>query len=504
MKKINALLNFCFSVLLVTSLAHKSEAATGLELLSPGSAENLIIDTEYVNDMANVLLEEVEHNIGEKPSMESLSEMKKKIRQASYVVAQSKAFSEAKLKAAFLKYPDVFIFRMGVEVASIALIPVLIYFGHKAWIIPIHAPGVGTTSTTIYLLTRKWFERRSLTKRFKMSPKKLEEFKLELFSNEAYASVNPHLISDGEGGTWLTPIARQKITTKITDYIANTNHEYGLPTNVIMISELENMINNPDFINSARVLHIEEAQYERLLITKIMSEPELKKTYLERAESLSVKQQDPWGSWIIATEISIARIRSEALETLEKRKLFKMSYIKSLMTSKESRQELYSQIQDAVADRKEAQALYQDITQADDNKDANAFKRAKAALGRALKRNMIYPGDLREILASRADHKDVYNQIQDLELFQLDSLSAYLRGENVDLQAVEIEFESRRQEILGLSDAYRKAYPKVEAHVEVAPKTPKVKLVQAWFKNLVKKSQSRPVISCEDLFAAGI
>ena len=96
---------FCITTILISSFVFKAWSED-FDSLHPGSAENLIADTEYLSQMATLLLEDVEKRVVERPPLASLNEMKKKIRQAAYLVARTSSLSESFLKTSLIDYPD--------------------------------------------------------------------------------------------------------------------------------------------------------------------------------------------------------------------------------------------------------------------------------------------------------------------------------------------------------------------------------------------------------------
>ena len=436
-------LHLCLCVLLVTSFGLQSWSNDDVDGIGPLASENLITDTEYLSQMAEAILEEVEAEVAEKPSMEDLSKLKKAIRKASYLTAQTSAFTEAILKAAFIKYPDVLQVRIGIEVVSFFILtPAFIYTGHSSWLVPLHAPGVGTSTTLIYLLTRKWMEKRFQSKRFQMSPAAIEKFKNSLYTNDEVKDINIHILPADVGGQTL-PVGREGLRNSIMNTLKkNKPVPYG--SEYISLKELEEIINNPDFLNSARTLNLDSSLFEELLIQKILSEPSLKEPFLARVNNLSLRQGDQWGAWTRTTESFLNRIRAEAM-------------LQNAAAAK------------ALGDGT-AYAGYAFMQGIQFN-----FGDSKIMKDGAVEYFKVYWKSIK-------DRKSIYKKIRELELFQLDTLAALLRNENPDQVKATHEFEIRRQSLLDALNTYEAKYPAISHPFP-------------------ESLQSRPAMSCEDLFA---
>ncbi len=330
---------FCIATILITSFAFKAWSVD-FDSLHPGSAENLIADTEYLSQMAILLLEDVENRVAERPPLESLNEMKKKIRQAAYLVARTSSLSESFLKTSLIDYPDVIKVNIGLQIASTLMTPVLIFMGYPGWAAMIHIPGFEETLTGAYFLTRRWLQKKADLKRFGVPTESIERYKFEIFTPEEVKSINLHTITEGLE-KFLVPVARKKMTKA---------GESSVSADLITLRELETLIGSADFLHEARKLNLDPSLYEELLIQKILSEPSLKEFFLMRVKTLSRHRNDQWSNWTLETEDFLNRIRSEAmLQGFEKQRLLgkgREQYIKVFWAAKKDRKVLYGQIRD--------------------------------------------------------------------------------------------------------------------------------------------------------------
>ncbi len=332
-----------YKFILIMALAlsfYPVDRAMASNMVSPGSAENLIADTEYLTEMSELLLEHINQKLSEKPPIESLSKVRQMIRRAAYLVARSSNYSESFLNASLINYPDVAKVNLGLHITTAIITPILIYTGNSAWLAVIHFPGLEGMFTGAYFLTRKWAEKRAEIKRFKMNPSDIKDFKNEVFTDAEVKTINLHILSD-DFSNLEVPISRPKF--KLSKKQIKSD-------DFITLKELETLINDEDFLHEARGLRLDTSLYEEILIQKIISEPNLKISFFQRVQSLNKSKVDPWSEWIKSSESYLNKVRSEAmLQGFDRKRLVakdRIEYLKSFWASREARKTLYSQIRD--------------------------------------------------------------------------------------------------------------------------------------------------------------
>ena len=395
MKKMNQIFKSLVCIGIFISISSKA-LSEGLTSPQPGSSESLIVDTEYLIEMADLILEDIELKLAKKISMKELSTIKRKFREAAYLVTRASTTTEAFLNSTLIDYPDVVKVDLGLHLTSMLLTPILIFYGQPALAGLIHIPGITDGIAGAYFLTREWIKKRSALKKFGIDPNATDRFKINTFTTDEVKSINLHIIED-ELESLDIPVATKK---RFSSKSAKPSADY------IAVHELEAVIADPDFLHSAKMLNLEPSLYEGLLIQKICSEPGLKRPFLARVRDLNPRKNERWSNWIEATESFSNRIRSEImLQGFDKSRLFgseSKKYVKEFWSARHDRKAIYQQIRDIEEFQFETLALLLTDKSPDYDQAKAQFEKARSALISSFNEfkekypNMTKPSDSRE------------------------------------------------------------------------------------------------------------
>ncbi len=371
---------------------------------SPGAAENALIDAEYLAELAKLYLPEINRQLENMVPMADLKYEEWRSRKIAYLVAQSSSFVKTLSNQIFLNHPDVLYFRIGYEIASWAAVAPLAVSGHPGLIAALHFPAIGTISTGAYFITKTWIEKRHLKKQYGVDPDKVDDLHMRLVTEEAVKSIRLHVLND-ENMTHFFAVGKRTV-------LKATSGEYS--PDFIAVNELEDLIDNPDFLNKARNLSLEPSLYEELLIQKVLSTPELKTRLIARVKSLKPLNFDSWGLWVTETEAFLNRARVEAtLQELKAIKILKAAIdFKTLKNS--------ANLAESVDDRIEH------------------FKKVYAE--------------------AHAQRSILRKQIIDADAAQKKVIAAILKGEKPDEVSVKEDFHRQRASVLVGFEMYKNYY----------------------------------------------
>ena len=371
---------------LIVAFSSNCIAAESESRIDSLSAENIIVDTAFLTEVANTYLPLIEEKLGQKASFESLSEVKKRIRQSAYLVARSNAFMKTAANQVLVKHPDVLIFRIGFEIALAAASFQLGVAGHMVLAGAVHFPGIGFGATALYYMSNQWWVKRQKSKEHGVSMAQIDQLKARIYAEETLRTIRLHILSEEDGGHQVF-VARKAIPSRKRDRLSN---EY------ILVSELETILSNPDFINEARKLSLDPALYEDLLIQKILSVPTTKVEFLERLKDMSRRSHSEWELWIMASDAFLARAQVEALK--------------------------------------------QDF----------AVKELYAPGRNQFRANYSF---------ANRERKKLRKRIVEIEEQQIKTIASYIRGEEIDFSSISRDFETQRQSLMAGFSSYNEAYP---------------------------------------------
>ena len=424
---------FCLCLMLSSLYSTRAWSDDDSQGIGPNAAENLIADTEFLSSVGELYLQQIEIKLANKPSFEELTGIKKALRQASFSLAKASVFTDSMTRIAFLKYPDVLVARLGIFLGFGALSIALTSTGHAAWAAIPEIPGFQMGLTGVYFLVRKWMSVRHLSHELMINPDKIEKFKAEVFTDVDVKSISLHFLPSELGGT-VIPVAQQKI------FHSKDNYE---SQDFIPIRELEEMVGSADFVIAAQKLNLDSAFYVNLLKDKILSDPTARETLISRANSLNLQRENKsWGPWIKESEAFISRMNTVVLE-----QMLDMSRLVKAETSK------LKNLSFAV--RQELLPLAQRVLPRSDNKLVSAIF---AGLEKD-DRDTSIPNYADVYFAANAERKALFKLVHELEFFQLSTLAAVLRGEKVDRDLAQQNFETKRTELLIGFDSFNVKYP---------------------------------------------